>query len=65
MPTPAPKPTPPPPKKVATISVGEIKAIVYTADGRRSVTREGALGDTLFKADKLGTGQSVEVRVRE
>jgi hypothetical protein len=62
-PTPAPVPTPPPaPKKAAVLSVGDIKALVYTADGKRVAQREGALGDTLFKADKLGTGQSVEVR---
>jgi hypothetical protein len=62
-PTPAPVPSPPPArKKASVISVGEVKGTVYTSDGRRVASRDGALGDTLFEGDKLGTGQYVEVR---
>lgn len=63
-PAPAPVPTPPPParKKASVITVGEVKGTVYTSDGRRVASRDGALGDTLFEGDKLGTGQYVEVR---
>lgn len=62
--TPAPVPTPPPParKKASVITAGEVKGTVYTSDGRRVASHDGALGDTLFEGDKLGTGQYVEVR---
>lgn len=59
---PEPVPTPPPARRAATLSVGQLTAVVYTQDGKRVTSREGGLGDTLFQADKLGTGQSVEVR---
>lgn len=59
---PAPTPAAPSKRASATLSVsGPLKATVFSADGKRAASREGFLGDTLFKGDKLGTGQSVEV----
>lgn len=46
-------------KKV--LSVDNIAAVVYSADGKKQSTKDGKLGDKLFKAVKLSTGQSVEV----
>ncbi|KAF8056103.1 nifk [Scenedesmus sp. PABB004] len=53
----------PPPKKAEkqVLSLSDLSATLYAADGKKAFTKPGALGDVLFKASKLGPGQSIEV----
>jgi hypothetical protein len=49
-------------KAAAALSVDSITGVVFSAEGRQQSSVSGGVGDTLFKATKLATAQSVEVR---
>lgn len=51
-----------PPKKPTVLSLEGLSATVYAADGKKESSKKGNLGDKLFNAVALSTGQSIEVR---